>query len=257
MSNCYARLTEATEVCLTTAPNRAARSSRKTDCAHRLQTPTNIGRCNRRALVHRRRSGPPGNGAGNCGAGRTTGLFGDLRQHDRRSCRPAFGQAGPPFPPCDPDRVHLTIGGSASIDTVARLGRHHQGCMGRPARMGLIARDHGCYGSAVLSQSIGRRPATGWTGSARRPAAWTRRLCASVPVIPWPAPCTRECRALPHASVPCWTNPADMEALPIVGKVRGRKLTTWLSASGSVMPARAIGLMVRAIRHLNVMFPPL
>jgi len=36
--------------------------------------------------------------------------------------------------------------------------QYYQSCMGRPAKMGLVARDHSYHGSTFLSQSIGKRP---------------------------------------------------------------------------------------------------
>jgi len=60
--------------------------------------------------------------------------------------------------PGDLNRVHFTTGGSTAIDTAARMVQYYQSCMGRPAKMGLVARDHSYHGSTYLSQSIGKRP---------------------------------------------------------------------------------------------------
>jgi adenosylmethionine-8-amino-7-oxononanoate aminotransferase len=60
--------------------------------------------------------------------------------------------------PGDLNRVHFTTGGSTAIDTAARMVQYYQSCMGRPAKMGLVARDYSYHGSTYLSQSIGKRP---------------------------------------------------------------------------------------------------
>ena len=60
--------------------------------------------------------------------------------------------------PGDLNRVHFTTGGSTAIDTAARMVQYCQSCMGRPAKMGLVARDYSYHGSTYLSQSIGKRP---------------------------------------------------------------------------------------------------
>jgi len=60
--------------------------------------------------------------------------------------------------PGDLNRVHFTTGGSTAIDTAARMVQYYQSCMGRPDKMGLVARDYSYHGSTYLSQSIGKRP---------------------------------------------------------------------------------------------------
>jgi putrescine---pyruvate transaminase len=60
--------------------------------------------------------------------------------------------------PGDLNRVHLTTGGSTAVDTAARMVGYYQHCLGRPAKTGIVARDHSYHGSTYLSQSIGKRP---------------------------------------------------------------------------------------------------
>jgi len=175
---------EATEECPMTAPNLAARSAWEMDRAHSLHPWTNFGPFeDQGALVIVRGQGAwlwdargqryfdavGGLWCTNIGLGRSEMAQAIAAQAERLAFSNTFvDMTNDPaarlsarlasLAPGDLNRVHFTTGGSTAIDTAARMVQYYQSCMGRPAKMGLVARDHSYHGSTFLSQSIGKRP---------------------------------------------------------------------------------------------------
>ncbi len=167
-----------------TAPNLAAQSSWEMDRAHSLHPWTNFGPFeDQGALVIARGEGAwlwdasgqryfdavGGLWCTNIGLGRRDMAQAIAAQAERLAFSNTFvDMTNDPaarlsarlasLAPGDLNRVHFTTGGSTAIDTAARMVQYHQSCMGRPAKMGLVARDHSYHGSTYLSQSIGKRP---------------------------------------------------------------------------------------------------
>ncbi|MCA3443031.1 MAG: aminotransferase [Rhodobacter sp.] len=167
-----------------TAPNLAAQSSWEMDRAHSLHPWTNFGPFeDQGALVIARGEGAwlwdasgqryfdavGGLWCTNIGLGRRDMAQAIAAQAERLAFSNTFvDMTNDPaarlsarlasLAPGDLNRVHFTTGGSTAIDTAARMVQYYQSCMGRPAKMGLVARDHSYHGSTYLSQSIGKRP---------------------------------------------------------------------------------------------------
>ncbi|MCA3437832.1 MAG: aminotransferase class III-fold pyridoxal phosphate-dependent enzyme [Rhodobacter sp.] len=308
-----------------TAPNPAARSAWETDRARSLHPWTSFGPFgDQGALVIARGQGAPlwvARGQGYFGA------VGGLRCSNIGPGRPEMAQAiaaqaewlafsntfvdltNDPaarlsarlasLAPCDLNRVHSTSGGSTAIDTAARMVQQDQGCLGRPARMGLVARDHSHHGPTCLSQRIGKRPGDrveplrqktdgiyhpSLPDPCRAPDGMDEAAFCTCPGHPVAcAAALRNTKIIKGEDLPgnaarvgarFGQRLADREPLPSAGPVRGSKLMICVENIGSkATKARlpgdlavgkrisdactAMGLMVRPIRHLNVMSPPL
>ena len=167
-----------------TAPNLAAQSSWEMDRAHSLHPWTNFGPFeDQGALVIARGEGAwlwdasgqryfdavGGLWCTNIGLGRRDMAQAIAAQAERLAFSNTFvDMTNDPaarlsarlasLAPGDLNRVHFTTGGSTAIDTAARMVQYYQSCVGRPAKMGFVARDHSYHGSTYLSQSIGKRP---------------------------------------------------------------------------------------------------